>query len=133
MTSSQSDPTWPRNISVVTLFAEDLEATKSFYEEVFGLPVTFEDEDSAVFGFGNILVNLLKIPAAGELIEPARVASPAAGARLQLTLPVDDVDAMCKQLTARGVTLLNGPVDRPWGVRTASFQDPAGHIWEIAR
>ena len=133
MTSSQSDPTWPRNISVVTLFAEDLEATKSFYEEVFGLPVTFEDEDSAVFGFGSILVNLLKVPAAGELIEPARVADPAAGARLQLTLPVDDVDAMCKQLTARGVTLLNGPVDRPWGVRTASFQDPAGHIWEIAR
>ncbi|MDQ3782600.1 MAG: VOC family protein, partial [Actinomycetota bacterium] len=29
--------------------------------------------------------------------------------------------------------LLNGPVDRPWGVRTASFRDPAGHIWEIAR
>ena len=31
-----------------------------------------------------------------------------------------------------GVTLLNGPMDRPWGIRTASFSDPGGHIWEIA-
>jgi uncharacterized glyoxalase superfamily protein PhnB len=23
-------------------------------------------------------------------------------------------------------------MDRPWGIRTASFRDPGGHIWEIA-
>jgi hypothetical protein len=28
--------------------------------------------------------------------------------------------------------LLNGPMNRPWGVRTASFTDPNGLIWEIA-
>jgi uncharacterized glyoxalase superfamily protein PhnB len=50
---------------------------------------------------------------------------------MQLTIGVDDVDALCERLTARGVTLLNGPMDRPWGIRTASFTDPAGHIWEI--
>ncbi len=48
------------------------------------------------------------------------------------TIDVDDVDAMCAELRSRGVELLNGPLDRPWGVRTASFADPAGHIWEIA-
>jgi uncharacterized glyoxalase superfamily protein PhnB len=51
---------------------------------------------------------------------------------MQLTLEVDDVDAVCAQLAERGVTLLNGPLDRPWGVRTATFRDPAGHVWEIA-
>ena len=45
----------------------------------------------------------------------------------------DDVDAMCAELTSRGVQLLNGPIDRPSGVRTASFKDPGGHIWEIAK
>ena len=30
-------------------------------------------------------------------------------------------------------SLLNGPVDRDWGMRTASFADPDGHIWEIAQ
>ena len=49
-----------------------------------------------------------------------------------ITLAVDDVDATCAELTAKGVTLLNGPQDRPWGIRTASFQDPDGHIWEVA-
>jgi lactoylglutathione lyase len=42
------------------------------------------------------------------------------------------VDAMAAELTSRGVELLNGPMDRPWGIRTASFRDPGGHIWEIA-
>jgi uncharacterized glyoxalase superfamily protein PhnB len=51
---------------------------------------------------------------------------------MQLTINVDDVDAVCAELARRGVTLLNGPVDRPWGVRTAAFRDPDGHVWEIA-
>jgi catechol 2,3-dioxygenase-like lactoylglutathione lyase family enzyme len=86
-----------------------------------------------VFDFGNTLINLLKVEEAPELIGPARVASPDAGARFQFTIGVDDVDAIVAQLTARGVTLLNGPMDRPWGIRTAAFRDPAGHIWEIAK
>jgi uncharacterized glyoxalase superfamily protein PhnB len=61
------------------------------------------------------------------------VATRDAGARLQLTITVDDVDALCAELSRRGVELLNGPMDRPWGIRTASFRDPAGHIWEIAK
>jgi catechol 2,3-dioxygenase-like lactoylglutathione lyase family enzyme len=124
---------WPGTISAITLFVEDLDETKLFYRDVFGLPVVFEDDDSAVFGFGNTIVNLLRTTAAAELIEPAAVAPPEAGARLQLTIEVDDVDARCAVLAERGVALLNGPFDRPWGVRTASFRDPGGHIWEIAR
>ena len=63
---------------------------------------------------------------------PAAVAGRDAGVRAVFTLQVDDVDAMCEVLTERGVELLNGPMDRPWGIRTASFVDPGGHIWEIA-
>jgi catechol 2,3-dioxygenase-like lactoylglutathione lyase family enzyme len=124
---------WVRGIGAITLFVEDLAAAKRFYQRVFGLPVTFEDGNSAVFDFGNTIINLLKTTAAVELIEPAVVASCGTGSRLQFTIEVDDVDAMCAELAGRGVELLNGPMDRPWGVRTASFTDPGGHIWEIAR
>ena len=79
------------------------------------------------------LINLLQITEAKELVEPAAVASRSSGSRLVFTIEVDDVDAMCATLTARGVVLLNGPMDRPWGIRTASFCDPGGHIWEIAQ
>ncbi len=124
---------WPRGIGAITLFVEDVEATQRFYREAFGLPVVFEDDNSAVFDFGNTLINLLTATAARELIEPAAVARREAGSRLQLTIRVDDVDALCAELATRGVELLNGPLDRPWGVRTASFSDPGGHIWEIAQ
>ena len=124
---------WPKGISNITLFVEDLPATKQFYQEVFGLPVHYEDEASAVFNFGNTLINLLKATEAPGLIGPAKVAGPDAGTRFQFTIDVDDVDAMCVELAKRGVELLNGPIDRPWGIRTASFRDPAGHIWEIAK
>ena len=124
---------WPNGIAAITLFVEDLQITKQFYQEVFGLPVIFEDKNSAVFKFDKTLINLLKITAAGELVTPAKVANREAGSRFVFTIAVDDVDAMCVELTARGVTLLNGPMDRPWGIRTASFMDPGGHIWEIAK
>jgi catechol 2,3-dioxygenase-like lactoylglutathione lyase family enzyme len=123
---------FPTVISAITLFAEDLPATKRFYEEVFGLPIHYEDDASAVFKFGETLINLLRVEAARELIEPARVAPPDAGARSQFTITVDDVDAVCEELRRRGVDLLNGPLDRPWGIRTAAFRDPAGNVWEIA-
>lgn len=124
---------WPKGIAAITLFVEDLQAAKKFYKKVFGLPLVFEDANSAVFKIGNTLINLLKTTAAPELIEPAKVASREAGSRFVFTIDVDDVDAMCAELNARGVELLNGPMDRPWGVRTASFIDPGGYIWEIAK
>ena len=122
-----------KSIDAITLFVEDLEQTKLFYQDALGMSVDFEDENSAVFRFENTLINLLKIPAARDLIEPGVVASPGAGSRFQLTIPVHDVDAACAELKARGVELLNGPMDRPWGIRTASFTDPGGHIWEFAQ
>jgi predicted enzyme related to lactoylglutathione lyase len=125
--------TWARAVFAVTLFVEDLAATKQYYMKVFDLPVVFEDDNSAIFKFGELVINLLTTSAALGLIAPRRVASPEAGSRVVFTIHVEDVDALCATLAARGVELLNGPMDRPWGIRTASFVDPGGHVWEIAR
>ena len=122
----------PGGIAAITLFTDDLAASKEFYTRAFGMAVHFEDDASAVFRFGDTLINLLKSDEAHELIAPATVAAASSGARMQLTLGVDDVDAACAELAARGVELLNGPMDRPWGIRTAAFADPSGHIWELA-
>jgi uncharacterized glyoxalase superfamily protein PhnB len=51
---------------------------------------------------------------------------------VQFTLKVDNVDTTCAELASRGVKILNGPMNRPWGIRTASFTDPSGHIRENA-
>lgn len=83
--------------------------------------------------FDDVFVNLLVASAAQELVEPGIVAGPDTGSRFQLTLFVDDVDAACELLTRRGVEILMPPTDREWGMRTATFADPAGHSWELAQ
>ncbi|MDP9393147.1 MAG: VOC family protein [Actinomycetota bacterium] len=120
-------------LGALTVFVEDLESSASFYGDVLGLRDVHQGEDSAVFAVGPTLLNLLDVTAARELVEPAPVAPPGVGARMQLTAWVDDVDAVCDVLRSRGVALLNGPVDRPWGKRTAAFTDPAGTVWEVAQ
>jgi len=130
--STQEIRSWPGGIATITLFVDDLDASKEFFRNVFGLPVVFEDDDCTVVKFENTLVNLLKAAAGAELLEPAPVASREAGSRFVFTINVKDVDLVASDLVSRGVALLNGPLDRPWGVRTASFIDPGGYIWEIA-
>ena len=72
------DP-WAKGIAAITLFVEDLAAARQFYQHVFDLPVHFEDPHSAVFKFGDTLINLLSIEHASELIGPAAVAPREAG------------------------------------------------------
>lgn len=123
------------NVSVgaITIFTEDLARSRDFYVEIFGKSVIFEDENSAVFKFGETVINVLAVPAAPELVEPGTVAPAGAGIRAVMSVEVNDVDAMCAELAQRGVALLNGPMNRPWGLRTASFTDPGGHVWELAQ
>ena len=119
-------------IEVITLFVEDVEAAKAFYVDVLGTEVIFGDEGSAVVKLSNLMINLLDIDNAPTLVEPMQVGGPAAGARALYTIRVDNADVAYEELSGRGATFLNGPVDRPWGRRTAAFADPAGNVWEIA-
>lgn len=123
---------WAKGLDAITLFVEDLEATRRFYTAVFGLPVEYEDTDSLVLRLGGTLVNLLVASQAPAAIEPARLAPPEAGVRTLLTIGVDDVDLTAAEVVSRGAVLLSGPLDRPWGIRTAAFADPSGHLWELA-
>ena len=120
-------------VEVITIFAEDLAATRAFYRDVFGLPVVFEDAVSAVFTFDNLLLNVLLVAEAPKLVAPLPVGAAGAGARCMPTIGVADADEVCAELARHGVALLNGPIDRPWGRRTAAFRDPAGTVWEIAQ
>jgi len=123
----------PSEVEVITLFADDIASSKAFYAKVFAPEIVWEDAVSSVMKFGGLLINLLHASQAPPLVEPLPVAPSSAGARALLTIRVTDVDAVCSKLRDTGVDLLNGPIDRPWGRRTASFADPSGHVWEIAQ
>ena len=121
------------HLNVINLFTADLDRTKAFYREVLGLALVFEDASHNVFKLENLIINLIDLGAAHELVSPAPVGDSNSGARAVLSVFVDDLAAVRAELADRGVDLIIGPIDRPWGVRTASFSDPAGHIWEVAQ
>lgn len=120
-------------IEVITLFVEDVSAAKTFYQDVFGLKVVYQDEVSAVMKLQNLMINLLNVAEAPKLVEPATVTNLGQRSRMLLTIKVADTIAVCAELERHGVQLLNGPIDRPWGRRTAAFPDPDGNIWEVAQ
>jgi uncharacterized glyoxalase superfamily protein PhnB len=51
----------------------------------------------------------------------------------ELKIRVDDVDAVCARARDRGARVLQEPVDREYGERECTLEDPAGHRWELTR
>ena len=123
---------WQKSVSAITLFVEDKNRARSFYEKVFELGPAHEEETEVMFRLDNTLLFLTNASVADRMVAPARVGGPNQGPRHVFAIIVEDVDAVCRELKEKGVGLLNGPEDRSWGMRTANFQDPDGHVWEIA-
>ncbi len=121
------------NISAMSLFVDDLQETKKFYQDVFGVEVKFEDDAAVVVKFDHLFLNLLLTSKGEDLVGTGNVGDRQAGQRFQLSIWVDDVDAAHAELVRQGIQILSGPEDRPWGMRTMTFNDPSGHSWEIAQ
>jgi catechol 2,3-dioxygenase-like lactoylglutathione lyase family enzyme len=119
----------PASIAANVLFVDDPSRSKEFYERAFGVAPVNEDDDAVTFRYDGTIVHLLRREAAQQQVAPAQVGS--AGCCM-LTILVEDADAACAELHERGVELVNGPVDQPWGIRAAIFADPDGHLWEVA-
>jgi catechol 2,3-dioxygenase-like lactoylglutathione lyase family enzyme len=121
---------WDREIGAMTLMVPDLDRAKTFYEQAFGLE-SRDLGDEVMFRFGNMAVFLHE--AAQSTEQSSEVHAKALEGAGQFAIIVEDVDAVHAELAGRGVEVLSGPQDRPWGMRTVTFADPAGHVWEIAQ
>jgi catechol 2,3-dioxygenase-like lactoylglutathione lyase family enzyme len=123
---------WARKIGAMTLMVGDLGRSKQFYQQVFGLTVQHEDAESVMFRFTDMYVFLHQAPVADGPPSAAAIDMARTGAG-QLAIIVADVDAVAAEMTGRGMSPLSGPCDRDWGMRTVTFADPSGHVWEIAQ
>jgi catechol 2,3-dioxygenase-like lactoylglutathione lyase family enzyme len=122
---------WEKQIGAMTLYVPDLARGKAFYQDAFGLEGREVGGDSVMFRFKDTYVFLRESTQAGE--PPGEIRDEALNGAGQFAIIVEDVDAVSAELTEHGVELLSGPADRPWGMRTVTFADPAGHFWEIAQ
>ncbi len=116
--------------AVTMLYVTDVAASRDFYREVVGLVPTLDAGSYVEFAWGNLVLGLRSRDNAtgqfGALVAPDR-------ARLthQITVEVDDPDALAARLVARGTEVVHPPTDQPWGMRSASFLDPDGHLFEV--
>jgi MerR family transcriptional regulator, thiopeptide resistance regulator len=46
---------------------------------------------------------------------------------------VDDVDAHCRRAKAEGATVVQEPIDQPYGYRVYSAHDAEGHLWSFMK
>lgn len=106
-----------------------------FYRDVMGFKANFgtEDDTYADFEIGQVNISLFD---KAEMSATLGTTSKPVEAEMQdticLTFSVDHVDEFCEHLKQCGITLLTEPTDHPdWGIRTAHFRDPDGHLIEI--
>src|SRR5215813_13885208 len=121
------------DVGAVILFVEDLQRSRAFYHDVLGLDVQFEDADSVGFKVEGMAFIVLQVDRARVQLQGEPTATPGAGATAFLTTFTYDVDALYANLAERGVRFFQRPMDQPWGMRTAYFKDPDGHVWETAQ
>ena len=120
-------------LGYVVLFVEDFDRSVAFYAERVGLPVRLRAEGYAEFAVEGAKFALLGRSRVAELTGDAHAARPAPGAHEgAVTVLVEDVDRVHRELSGRGVPFLGAPQDRPWGQRSVFFHDPEGHLIEIA-
>ena len=131
-------------IHVVTLAVADLERSLAFYRGL-GLesPGTIGTEfiaDDAHPGGAAAMFELdggliLSLYGRADLAKDAgiRQSAPSPGefSLGHLVASREAVDGLLVQAVAAGAEALGKPHDRPWGIYSAYFRDPDGHLWEI--
>jgi catechol 2,3-dioxygenase-like lactoylglutathione lyase family enzyme len=88
---------WQKKTGAITLFVEDPDRSKAFYQEVFDLQPMLEDDTGAGFRLQDMFLFLTRSSHAPALIAPAAAGSPGNGPRHVFAIIVDDVDAVCAE------------------------------------
>lgn len=127
-------------INVITLAVSDLEASLTFYRDGLGLPTKgitgTEFEDGAVVFIDmndNLILALYpRVSLAKDANIDPGTPSPAELSIGHLVNSRQEVDAIMKQAEDAGAKITDPARDRFWGGYSGYFQDPDGHLWEVA-
>src|SRR3954462_15345209 len=104
------------------LEVQDVKASEAFYREKLGFgPGSFAGDPPCFC--------IVRRDDVSIFLDQSRATRPAPGNQdWAVYLYVDDVDALAAELTARGVAIIRGPVEQPYGCREIYIRDPDGHI-----
>lgn len=106
---------------VPNIATNDLAAAKRFYGDVLGLDVAMDHRWIVTFAADSEARVQISFASEGGSGTPVS----------DLSIEVDDVDAMSDRMTAAGFAIEYGPVDEEWGVRRFYVRDPYGRLVNI--
>lgn len=118
---------------MITLGVEDLPRSIAFYEKGLGFPRHGDQDDVAFFSLNGTWLGLYGRSA---LAEDAGV--PAVGSGFNAftiahnVASEEEVELVMSQALSAGATLVKKPTKVFWGGYSGYFQDPDGHLWEVA-
>lgn len=127
-------------ISLLTLAVDDLERALAFYRDGLGFPspgiVGTEFEHGAVAFFDLQPGLRMAIWPRRDLAHDSGLEeTPRSATEFAIGHNVagrDEVDAVMRQAGAAGATITKEAADTFWGGYAGYFQDPDGHLWEVA-
>ncbi len=117
---------------IAMVYVEDVGRSRDFYRDVVGLSPLVDYGGYAEFTWGALVLGLRQRDNAARQFGGA-VAPAGTGASHQFTVVVDDVDDRFARIVARGAEPVQAPADQEWGMRSAAFRDPDGHVWELCQ
>lgn len=107
---------------VANVATPDIDAATAFYQDLLGLEVVMDH------GW------IRTLAAPGQAMTPQVSFASEGGngtAVPELSIEVDDVEAVHVRATAMGLETVYGPTDEPWGVRRFFLRDPLGRLVNI--
>lgn len=99
----------------------DIAAAKRFYGDVLGLDILMDMGWIATYGSNESMTVQLSFMGEGGSGTPVP----------DLSIEVDDVEAVLDGMKGAGFAVEYGPVDEPWGVRRFYVRDPFGKLVNI--
>lgn len=99
----------------------DVAAAKSFYQDVLGLESLMDHGWIAAYGSDAVTNIVITVASQGGADTPVP----------DLSIEVDDVDAVLAAMQQAGFPPVYGPVDEVWGVRRFYVRDPFGKLVSI--
>lgn len=106
---------------VANIATRDVDMAKRFYRDVLGLDVLMDQGWIATYGSDEEMAVQISFATEGGSGTPVP----------DISIEVDDVDALHKRMQDAGFSIEYGPADEPWGVRRFFVRDPFGKLVNI--
>jgi catechol 2,3-dioxygenase-like lactoylglutathione lyase family enzyme len=115
----------------LVLTVADIDATMEFYTRVLGMQAVTFGAGRMALAFGNSKINLHR---AGQEVEP-KAHRPTPGSADLCLIAAGPLDQVIEDLTARGVPIEEGPVERTGAtgpILSVYFRDPDQNLIEVS-